>query len=220
MTINRLAAAFVSLLIIAAVSAVVLVAVGLDRIWSLIGGVFAVGVIAVALSAVGVALYTRMSASRAERERLLYEHAQAMAKHGIMIDDKRALAYKPMPQAPQIAAPQAQKNQVSQIIFNQNALRESAVNLLLFSMRQCGPDQNRIASGPECAAAGVNGYTPRTWSKIVNEYLSPRYGVVTQRGAIDNGGGTYVPAEYGTVEALYHKVVMDSGVEDLPGVTR
>lgn len=220
MTTNRLVIALITMLAIAALSAIVLVAIGADRLWSLIGGVFVTGVIGVALAAVGVALYTRMSASRAQRESLLYSHAEAMAKAGLMVTDRRALAYEPMPHVQQIAAPPAKQGAVSQIIFNPNALRESAVNLLLFSMRQCGADQNRIASGPECAAGGVNGYTPRTWSKIVNEFLAPRYGVATQRGSIENGGGTYVPAEIGTVEALYRKVMTDVAVEALPGVER
>lgn len=216
MTLNRLPVVTVIFMVIAALAVTVVIAIGLDRLWSLIGGFFAVGVILVALSAVGVTLYTRMSASRAKREKLRYDFLQAMAAKGALPNDGSFI-----PLHAQIAVPQApQAQSISQIIFNPNALRESAVNLLLFSMRQCGPDQNRIASGPECANAGVNGYTPRTWSKIVNEYLMPRYGVATQRGAIDNGGGTFVPAEIGTVEALYHKVLMDSAVDDLPGVTR
>lgn len=219
MTGNRLIAAIISLLAIAALSAIVLVAIGADRLWSLIGGVGVLGVIGVALSVIGVALYTRMSASRAQREELLYHHAEAMAKAGLKISDRRALSYELIPNTPQIAAPKAEQG-VSQIILNPNALRESAVNLLLLSMRQIGGDQNRIASGPECAAAGVNGYTPRTWSKVVNEFLAPRYGVVTARGAIDHGGGTFVPEKIGTVEALYHKVMTDSAVDVLPGIER
>ena len=87
-------------------------------------------------------------------------------------------------------------------------------------MRQCGADQNRIASGPECASAGVNGYTPRTWSKIVNDYLAPKYGVVTARGPVGNGGGTYVPETYGTVEKLYHHVMAGSAIDALPELKR
>ena len=217
MTSNRLIILFVSLMAIAALAAIVLVAIGTDRLLSLIGGVAVIGVISVALAAVGVNLYSRMSASRAERESLRYDFIYKMADKGALPNDGSFI-----PLHAQIAAPQAKPGQgdISQIILNPNALRESAVNLLLFSMRQCGPDQNRIASGPECAAGGVNGYTPRTWSKVVNDYLSPRYGVVTHRGSVEAGGGTYVPDTYGTVKSLYQRVMLDDAVDAIPEVTR
>lgn len=100
MTTNRLTIATVSLMVIAAITVVVALALGLNRLGDLIGGVFAVGAIVVALAAIGVNLYSRMSASRAQREELLFHHAEIMAKQGVMIDDRRALNYRPIPQLP------------------------------------------------------------------------------------------------------------------------
>src|SRR5512139_2694617 len=97
MTPKHLAAITVSLFAIAALAVIVLVAIGQDRLGSLIGGVFIVGAFGVALAIIGVNLYSRASASRAQREELLYHHAEAMAKNGIMISDRRALAYAPLP---------------------------------------------------------------------------------------------------------------------------
>jgi hypothetical protein len=217
MTTTRLIAAIISLVAIVALMAIVSLAIGTNRLGDLVFGAFVLGAIMIGLAWVGVNLYSRMSASRAERERLRYEFIQNMAAKGALPNDG---SFMPL-HALQLSAPQVQPKQAgTQIIFNPNALRESAVNLLLFSMRQCGPDQNRIASGPECAAAGVNGYTPRTWGKIVNDYLKPRYDVVTVRGGIDNGGGTFVPDTYGTVKTLYDKVMLDGAVDALPGRER
>lgn len=98
MTANRLIAVLLSLLTIAVLSAIVLVAIGADRLWSLIGGVFVIGLIGVALAVIGVALYTRMSASRAEREELRYHHVEEMAKQGIIVVvPNSGWSYDPVP---------------------------------------------------------------------------------------------------------------------------
>lgn len=142
MTTNRIAAVIVSLMAIAALSAIVLVAIGADRLWSLIGGVFVVGAIGVALAAVGVALYSRMSASRAQREALLYNHAEQMAKHGIMVNDRRALSYAPIAQ---IEAPEDVPVSLRGVTPEQLAeYKIHAINLLALSKQEMGETSGQV----------------------------------------------------------------------------
>lgn len=218
MTTSRIAAAVIAALTIGLIAIIVALAIGADQLWSLIGGVFVLCVFGVALAAIGVVLYGRMSASRAEREKLLYNHAEEMAKHGLMINDRRTLVYAPMPREPQISAPAQQRTKVFD--FNTSDLQAGAVNYILFSRNLLGETGNRLASAPECAGAGnIENYSARSWERIV-AHLSNAYGVVRQPGPIANGGGVYVPAEIGTVGNLYNKVLTNSAVDALPSVKR
>ena len=65
MTTSRMTATLIAFLAIAALSAIVMVAIGANRVLELVVGVFVIGAICIGLAAVGVNLYSRMSASRA-----------------------------------------------------------------------------------------------------------------------------------------------------------
>lgn len=204
---NRVLAAVVSLMAIAVVSIIVLVAIGADRLWSLIGGVGVIGAIAVVLSAIGVALYARMSASRAQREELLYHHAETMAKCGLMVSDRRALSYEPMQTVQRLADPEAEKRKrLAQVNFASNDPITLSVNLVLYSMIENGNDSNRICGIP------IPGCSGRAWQMAV-DYMKEHYQVVSTRGA---GGGTYVPESIGTLKALYGVM----SVNALPGTEK
>lgn len=194
---------------------IVLYAIQTKALGDLVVGFGVVGLLVVALSIVGVVLFKFFGQTKLSLDKERNRHIEAMVQKGLVPNGHRYLpspTFQLKPDEPQqISAP---RPPASQIIFNPNALRESAVNLLLFSMRQCGADQNRIASGPECAAAGINGYSGRTWSLIVHDYLEKNWDVVTVPGAVANGGGTYV--QNGTVGELYHKVMLNSAVDQLP----
>lgn len=142
MTINRLAIVSISLMAIAASAAIVLVAIGANRVVELVIGVFAVGAIGVALAAIGVNLYSRMSASRAEREALLYNHAEAMARQGVIINDPRALAYSPIAQ---LDMPADVPVSLQGITAEQlTEFKIHAVNLLALSRQKMGENSGQV----------------------------------------------------------------------------
>jgi hypothetical protein len=142
MTTNRLIGAIASFLSIFALMAIVALAIGTDRLVDLIGGVFAVGAIGVALAVVGVALYTRMSASRATREELLYSHAEAMAKQGIMVNDRRALCYAPIAQLDMPADVPVSLQGITQDQLAEFKIH--AVNLLALSKQEMGENSGQV----------------------------------------------------------------------------
>lgn len=183
----------------------------------LAGAAVLLGIVSV-FAAFVVRLYVRWSEARLKAIGTQNQHVEAMAKLGYLPSDNR---FRPI-QA-QIAAPAQHPaaNPGSQIIFNANALRESSVNLLLFSMRLLGEDSKRIASSPECAAANITGYSARTWDKMINGYLRKRYpDIAAIQGPVSNGGGVYVPDSIGTIKALYDRVMLDSAIDALPGSER
>lgn len=196
---------------------IVLAAIATDALITLIAGVIVLGLIAIGLATIGVKLFSRYTDAVLKRKSLEYEHVQNMAKLGYL-----PTGGKYLPMRAEIAAPKSSNadRPGSQIQFNANDLRTSSVDLLLFSRRLLGDESNRIASGPECAMAGITGYSGRTWDKMIHEYLEPRYGVAAVRGPIENGGGVYVPSEIGTVKQLYDMIVRNSAVEALPEMVK
>lgn len=215
----------IGVIIGSALTIVVLAAIAANSLWTLIGGVIVIGVITIGLSWIGVNLFSRYTDAVLRRNEIDYRHAENTMKLGYVPENRRMI-YTPIQQPTAIEAPK-QVSPANQIILNPNALQTSAVNLLLFSCRLLGDNSNRIASGPECAAAGVIGYSGRTWSLIIHDYLEKNYGVVTVTGKPDNGGGTYIPDNIGTCKKLYDLLVMrgkqetlDSAVDALPEYQR
>lgn len=216
MTTNRLLVSIASFLSIFALTAIVSLAIGTDRLGDLVGGVFVIGVISGGWAAVGVALYSRMSASRATREALRYDFIYKMADKGALPNDGSFI-----PLRAQLPAPQAKQGNVLQIFdFNPNDIHTASVNYIMFSAALLGDSGNRLASAPECRmATNIVNYSDRTRDRIV-KHLSAQYGVSTQAGPVDNGGGTFVPAEFGTVGGIYHHIILNSAVEAIPELVR
>lgn len=140
MTTNRLAVTLVSMLAIAALSAIVLIAIGADRLWSLIGGVFVVGAIGVALAAVGVNLYSSMSASRAERERLRYDFIQSMAAKGALPNDGSFIPLHALIEAPPDVPVSLQGITNDQL----SEFKIHAINLLALSKQELGETSGQV----------------------------------------------------------------------------
>lgn len=202
-----------------ALAAIVLVALGNGMLWQLIGGIAVFGAVVIALGFV-IAKYiaiplinAKVSANSAR-----YDFLQNMASKGLLPTDG---SFEPI--HAQIAAPvqQGKINTALQIFdFNPNDIHTASVNYIMFSAALLGENGNRLASAPECRmATNLANYSDRSRDRIV-KHLSAQYGVVTQPGPVDNGGGTFVPAEYGTVGKLYHHILLNSGVESLPEAKR
>lgn len=208
-----LAAIFIAL----ALAVIVLVALGNGMLWSLIGGVFVVGLIVIGLAAVGVKLFSIWGDTKVKIDSARYDFYQNMASKGLLPTDG---SFEPIRQ---IAAPQQQgkSNNALQIFdFNPNDIHTASVNYIMFSVALLGENGNRLASAPECRmATNIENYSDRSRDRIV-KHLSAQYGIVTQPGPVDSGGGTFVPAEYGTVGKLYHHILLNSAVESLPEVKR
>lgn len=117
----------------------------------------------------------------------------------------------------QITAPAPQAQLRSKVYdFNPNDIHTASVNYLLYSIALLGENGNRLASAPECAAAtNLANYSARSWDRIV-KHLSAAYDVVTQPGPIQNGGGVYVPESIGSVGKLYHHILLNSAVANIP----
>lgn len=201
---------FLAIMFIAVIiTAIVMAALVVNMLWSLIGGVFVVGLILIALAWIGVNLFSRWTAARISARSLDYAHDEQMAKIGFLPAGDR---YRPIQL--QIAAPVQPRQKVYD--FNPSDIHTASVNYLLYSINLLGENGNRLASAPECAAAtNLENYSARSRDRIV-KHLSNAYGVVTQPGPIENGGGTFVPEVYGTVGRLYHHVLLNSAVEALP----
>lgn len=200
-----LAVMFIAVIILA----IVMAALAVNMLWSLIGGVFVVGLIIIALAWIGVNLFSRWTAARISARSLDYAHDEQMAKIGFLPAGDR---YRPI--VAQIAAPAQPRQKVFD--FNPNDIHTASVNYLLYSINLLGENGNRLASAPECAAAtNLENYSSRSRDRII-KHLAAAYGVVTQPGPIENGGGTFVPEAFGTVGRLYHHVMLNSAVESLP----
>lgn len=200
-----------------AITLIVFVAIAYDALVLLIFGIVVVGLLIIGLSAIGVNLFSRYTDAVLKRKALEYDHDERVIKLGYLPIGKNYEPTKPLALTP--PAP-ARSQTAKSIQFDSADLRSSVTNLLLFSMNLLGEDSNRIASNPECASANIQGYNSPKWDKMINEYLKPKYGIVTVPGPVANGGGAYVPAEIGTVGQLYHMVLTNSPVEALPADER
>lgn len=215
---------FLSLIIGGSIAVVLISAIAGEQLGDVVSAIAVVGMIFVALGIIVAAIMKLAADPIAKIGNIKLEHQREANRHDERYLEKGYIrngsGYILM--TPQIMPPvDKPANPGSQIIFNPNALRESSVNLLLFSMRLLGEDSNRIASGPECAAANITGYTGRTWDKMINGYLKQRFpDIATIQGPIQNGGGVYIPESVGTVKNMYQLLMRDSAVDALPGVTR
>lgn len=174
-------------------------------------GIFIVFVLVIiALAFIGVWLYRMASAAWIKVAAMRLEARRADHDYEI----KRAeLAYKYQQQA--LPAPTRAASAADQIDMNALDLHSGAINFIMFSRKLLGDGGNRLASAPECAGAGIMNYSARNRDLIV-KYLAQHYGVVAIPGPIDNGGGTYVPENIGTIGALYQMVLTNSAVRALP----
>lgn len=218
-TQTRILPFLASLAVIASIALIVFAAIEAGALLALIFGVVLLGVVSIGLAKVGVDLFSRWSDAKVRANAARYDFLQNMASKGVLPNDGSFIAIHA-----QIAAPQIQQKQQKVFDFNPNDIHTAAVNYILFSRNLLGDSGNRLASAPECASAGIENYSARSWERIV-KHLCNCYGVVTQPGPVANGGGVYVPDEIGkvkigTVGNLYHHVVLNSAIEALPGVER
>lgn len=200
---------------------IVLVGIATDKLGDIIGGLLVTGVICTALGVVGVFLFRVFALSANERDKTRLSHAREMLQKGIVPKGRGFPEYIPAPIPPPVTLPPAPvpaalPDPTKGVHFTDSNLETNVVNLLLYSKQLLGDDSNRIASGPECAAANIPGYNARKWSSMIHDYLEPNFEVATVRGPVDNGGGVFVPESIGTVGKLYDRIVYNNAMGALP----
>jgi hypothetical protein len=130
-----IAAIFVAL----SLAVLVLVALGLGMLWSLIGGVFAVGLILIGLSWIGVNLFSRYTEASIKAHTLKYDHIEHMAKLGYTIT---GAGYEPL----QLPEPPADMPVSLQGITAEQlaSFKIHAVNLLALSKQEMGETSGQV----------------------------------------------------------------------------
>lgn len=129
----------VMIFITLALAAIVLVALGNGMLWSLIGGVFAVGLIAIGLSWIGVNLFSRYTEASIKAHSLKYDHIEHMAKLGYTMIGS---GYEPL-QLPE--PPPDMPVSLSGITAEQLAeFKIHAINLLALSKQEMGETSQQV----------------------------------------------------------------------------
>lgn len=130
-----IAAIFVAL----ALAVIVLVALGMGMLWYLIGGVFAVGLITIGLSWVGVNLFSRYTEASIKAHSLKYDHIEHMAKLGYV---PIGAGYEPLqlPEPPEDVSVSLRGVTAEQLA----EFKIHAVNLLALSKQVMGETSQQV----------------------------------------------------------------------------
>jgi hypothetical protein len=88
--------------------------------------------------------------------------------------------------------------------------RTRLIDILKFSGRKFGWNQNRIAGKND-----IPGLSGRMWDSAITWGKNHGYDIVTQQGNPANGGGTYAPGEIGSLKTLHDRVVLDPVIDAL-----
>lgn len=132
---------FLAVLFIGAViAAIVMAALAFDVLWSLIGGVFVVGVIVVALAWIGVNLFSRWTDARIKDRAVKFEHVEHMAKIGY-IPAGQGIRYEPLRIAGPVDLAVSTRDVRASTVA---AFRDDALNLLALSKQELGADSQQV----------------------------------------------------------------------------
>lgn len=93
MNMNRF---LLGLVIATAIALVVFAAISADKLLDLVGGIIALGVIAIALAWIGVKLYARWADAQHKRDSLKLAHIERMADKGLLLTGRGVPTYTPL----------------------------------------------------------------------------------------------------------------------------
>lgn len=113
----------------------------------------------------------------------------------------------PPTEQPQVMDPPI--NKMAGIVFDSADPRTLLYNIVLFSGRHIGWSQNRIAGTGDIGSA-ISG---RSWDMAI-KWGKEHYGLVSQQGQ-----GTYVPGDIGSLANLLNRLRLDPAIDALPEAT-
>lgn len=99
-------------------------------------------------------------------------------------------------------------SKISGLNFTTADPRVLLTNIVIFSGRHIGWRQNRIAGNDEIGSV----ISDRAWVNAI-EWGKKHYDLVTQRGPIKNGGGTYSQI---SMTDLHNRLILDPAIEAIP----
>ncbi len=128
---------------ISAIALIVFGALAMNALPALIIGVIVLGVISIALSWVGVNLFSRYTDAQHKTKSLLYNHIEKMAEKGyIPVSDKVKYVALPAPQQGEMDIPVSTSGETMSTVAQ---FQQDAYELLCLSKQVLGENQNQVA---------------------------------------------------------------------------